>query len=64
MSKVKFCCESCGEQKNVIIDPLKTDELNKPAIWSDIRCAECNFVIATISADEPGIYDIVKVRGK
>lgn len=57
---VRFYCRCCGEQRHVIIESLQTDELNDPVIWGDIVCAHCSFVIATISAEEPGVYEIVK----
>jgi hypothetical protein len=54
---VRFYCEVCDEHKCVLIEPLETDELNKgKPPWGDIVCVECHFVIATISADIPGIY--------
>lgn len=58
---VKFYCESCQEHKKVEIEPLSTDALNINRIWGDIICADCHFVIATISASEAGIYQLVKV---
>ena len=66
MSSVKFYCESCSDDRTVCrpikIERLSTDKLNRPKIWGDILCAECGFVIATITADEPGLYDFLKVE--
>lgn len=50
----------CGEQRKVIIEPLEPDDLNLIA-WGDIICTECRLVIATISSDESGVYQFVKV---
>lgn len=58
---VRFFCESCAKQQPVIIEPLQTDEINKPLIWGDIICKACRLAIATISADEPGVYQFVQV---
>ncbi len=45
------------------IEPLKTDDLNKgKPPWGDIVCDECHFVIATISANEPGIYQFSRLE--
>lgn len=60
---VKFYCEYCDKYTPVIIDPfLSTDSLNGESIWGDIICAikGCNSV-TTITADEPGIYEFIKV---
>ena len=59
---MKFFCEYCGNIQEVEIEPLSTDKLNKPKIWADILCKECHFVIATIEAEEPGIYNFIKVK--
>ena len=57
---IRFYCECCGQSQQVVIEPVQTDELNTMP-WGDIVCAVCHFVIATISADEPGVYVFVKV---
>ena len=58
---VRFYCEGCGKYKNVKIEPLETDELNKgKPPWGDIVCVECHLVIATISADVPGTYSFIR----
>jgi len=61
---VRFYCELCEKSQPVIIEPLQKDELNGEKIWGDILCAECRLVIATITADEPGQYEFVKVSEK
>ena len=53
-------CEFCDQRVEVEIEPLKKDALNDVP-WGDIVCATCHFVIATISADEPGVYQFIKV---
>lgn len=61
MSDVRFYCESCDERVPVDIEHLRKDVLNGDVAWGDIICAMCFFVIATVSAEEEGIYDFVKV---
>jgi len=56
---VKFYCEYCETHQPVEIEPIRCDDLN-PVPWGDIVCSVCHFVIATMTADESGIYDIVK----
>ncbi len=58
---VMLYCEVCSQHQEVVIDPLKADDLNGPIIWGDIVCSECHFTIACARAKEPGIYAIVKV---
>jgi len=58
---VKFYCEHCEEKMPIIIDAMKTDKLN-PNACGDIVCAECFFVIATVTVSEPGVYDFVKIK--
>ena len=60
MTSVKIYCGGCGEYVPLIIEPLHVDELNGETIWGDVVCPECHFVIDTLTADEPGTYDIVK----
>lgn len=58
---VRFYCEICDQAQPVEIEPLETDDLNKgKPPWGDIVCNECHLVIATISADTPGIYSFVR----
>ena len=61
MATVRIYCECCGENVPLEIEPMSTDELNGDKIWGDIVCPECHFVIATLTADESGIYAIEKV---
>jgi len=61
MSTVKFYCDCCERHRPVEIEPSQTDEITRPLIWADIVCTVCRLVIMTITADEPGIYDFVKV---
>jgi hypothetical protein len=61
---VKFYCEVCDCHQPVEIEPLITDDLNKgKPPWGDIICTKCFFVIATVSASEPGVYRFEKVAG-
>jgi len=60
MTKVRIFCEVCEEDTPLFIEPLQSDDLNGDKIWGDIVCSVCHFVIATISADEPGEYEIVR----
>lgn len=54
---VRFFCSTCDANKEVVIEPLKSDDLNKGKDpWGDIVCVDCHLVIATISAKQPGIY--------
>jgi len=56
---IRLYCEQCKEFQPVEIEPVQGDNLN-PMPWGDIICADCHFVIATLVADELGIYSIVK----
>ena len=56
---VKFYCEVCEEFQPVEIEPIQQDELNDHP-WGDIVCAACHFVIATITADQPGQYRFIR----
>ena len=56
---IRIYCDSCQKNVEFFIEPLSTDNCNE-GIWGDIVCKECHLVIATLTADEPGIYDIVK----
>ena len=59
---INFYCECCDCHQPVHIEYLQADDMNKgKPPWGDIVCTECNFVIATISAPEPGVYRFVKV---
>lgn len=53
--EVLFYCEQCEQARPVLIEPLVTDDRGGLP-WGDIVCSVCNFVIATISANQPGIY--------
>ncbi len=57
---VKFYCDCCEEYFPVFIDPLISDKASKGVPWGDIICTKCHLVIATISADTPGIYEKVR----
>ena len=57
---VKLYCEQCEGFQPVEIEPLRRDDLN-PMPWGDIVCSVCHLVIATMTADEPGTYGIVRV---
>lgn len=59
---VRFYCDACDEHREVIIERLQKDDLNGDMIWGDIVCKECHLVIATISADAPGVYEFKKVE--
>ena len=58
---VNFFCLGCGKSQEVEIEPMKKDDLNGETIWGDVVCSICHLVIATITVDEPGVYDFVKV---
>ena len=58
---VKFYCDHCEKHREVIIEPLQRDSLNGDAVWGDIICTSCRVIIATITSDEPGIYQFVRV---
>ena len=62
VTMVKFYCECCNDHMCVEIEPLQIDKLNESWAWGDIVCSECHFVIATISADEAGVYGFVKTE--
>ena len=57
---IKFYCEHCEKFQPVEIEPVQRDNLN-PVPWGDILCSVCHLVIATMAADEPGTYGIVRV---
>ena len=58
---IRIWCETCQKSTALYIEPLGCDDLNGDAIWGDIVCSECGLVIATLTADEPGNYDIVRM---
>jgi len=57
---IKFYCEHCEKFQPVETEPVQRDDLN-PVPWGDILCSVCHLVIATMTADEPGTYGIVRV---
>jgi len=58
-NQVKFYCYGCDRHNFVEIEPLQKDGLNRDLAYGDIVCAGCHFVIATMSCDVEGIYNIV-----
>ena len=54
---VSFYCENCKTQRAIQAISVGTDDLT-PKPWGDIVCQECQFVIATIVAQEPGTYRV------
>ena len=60
---LKFYCEVCKDDREVESISLKIDGLN-PAPWGEIVCAECHFVIVTVSADKPGDYVIMRIADR
>lgn len=59
---MKIYCEVCDSAQPPRIDAMTTCELTGDSVWGDICCSVCTFVIATITVDEPGVYDFVKVK--
>ena len=58
---VRFYCSTCDDFREVVIEELKRDSLNKGKLpWGDIVCAACYLVIATIDANEAGKYEFVR----
>jgi len=57
--KVKFFCEICQSHQCVEVDKVQSDELNDGDPWGDIVCIECRFIIATYSAEKPGVLVFV-----
>jgi len=57
---MKIYCEICGNQE-ARIDVMNSDDRNGDAVWGDICCSKCCLVLATITVDEPGVYEFVKV---
>lgn len=61
---IKIYCSSCATDQEFVIEPMERKSQSATSsvtIWGDIRCKECDFVIGTITAEEEGIYDLVKV---
>jgi hypothetical protein len=54
---VQIWCKACKSPRTVGDLHLGADVLN-PKPWADIVCPTCFDVIATVSADEPGVYRI------
>ena len=50
---IKFYCTNCGKFKNVLIEELTKDDLS-----GDIICNKCHLIIATYSANKPGVYEM------
>ena len=59
---VKIFCVACDKYTPLEIEPLQVDEQNGERIWGDIVCPKCHLVICSLSADEPGLYAMVKAR--
>lgn len=58
----KIYCEVCGKHQVAAIDKMLPDvHFPQQGIWGDVTCSVCHYVIATITVDEPGQYDLVKV---
>lgn len=57
---IKFFCRYCEKAQPVSIGPMNKDSMN-PEPWGDILCSKCMLVLVTVTADESGIYDFVKV---
>lgn len=59
--EVRVYCERCDEPRPIQEIDLQRDALN-PKPWGDIVCPVCHFVIATLSADRPGRYRLVRLE--
>jgi hypothetical protein len=59
---VRIYCECCGCHQPLLIEEMRSDELNGQAIWGDLLCSICKLVIATLTVEEPGQYEFRKVR--
>ena len=47
----------------MIIEPMQKDtDFSKQGIWGDIVCSHCFLALNTITVEEEGIYEFVKVR--
>jgi hypothetical protein len=62
LGDVRIYCGSCDYDAPMIIDQMQKDSLNGDKIWGDLVCGRCRSVIATISVNEPGIYQFKKVE--
>jgi hypothetical protein len=51
--KFEVHCEQCRTHRPVEIEPITANDMT-PVAWGDIVCKRCHFVIATMSAEEPG----------
>ncbi len=58
---IKIFCDSCQSHEPMRIDPMKKDPKDK-SIWGDVCCNSCFLVLATITVEEEGIYEFVKIK--
>lgn len=60
---IRIFCELCKKHQPIQIEPLTmsafNDGIERP--WGDVMCSVCHLVITTITGDEEGKYEIVKV---
>jgi len=59
---IKFYCDSCGCSQPVIVEEMKSDDLNGDKVWGDIVCSVCHLVIATVTVDKPSKYEFVLIE--
>ena len=58
---IQLYCDVCKKFVVPSIEPVIKDSFNiKP--WGEIVCSGCHYVMITVMADEPGIYEITKVK--
>lgn len=55
-------CECCDAHRPLRIDYMSTDDLNRPRVWGDLCCGQCDLVIATLTVPTHGVYEFTKVR--
>lgn len=62
MSDVKIYCEVCNAPKPATIEMTKDVTFSKQGIWGDILCSDCSFVIATVTGEIEGKYELVLIK--
>jgi hypothetical protein len=60
-NSVRIWCEVCQEFVQLEIERLQTDALNSDQVWGDVVCPACHLVIATLTADAPGRYEVKRI---
>lgn len=61
LSQASIQCDECEQKQRLMMTPMARDAANDNTIWGDLLCSGCSSIIATLTVDEEGEYDLVRV---